>query len=251
MKESALITRRRWMSLKTSDAKSQAFGDMKMDRIHQFYCSKAWLDLSYSLKIKAGGKCAGCGEIPEDFSQLIGHHTIELTEENVDDPNISLNPELIEVICLDCHNREHRRFGYAKKVYIIWGSPLSGKTTAVRQMMQRGDIVMDMDALWQAVTFQPEYVKPNNCRFNIFKLRDELLDQIKTRYGQWGDAYVIGGYPDKYERERLAQTLGAELIYCESTKEECLERLRQNGKPEKWLEYIEDWWERHDRSIAI
>jgi len=218
-----------------------------MDKIHQFYTSKPWRDLSYRLKIERGGKCQRCGAMPDDFSQLIGHHTVELTEDNVDDPNISLNPKLIEIICCTCHNAEHRRFGHKQKAYIVWGSPLSGKTTAVRQMMRRGDIVLDLDALWQAVTFQPEYVKANNCRFNVFKLRDELFDQIKTRYGNWYDAYVIGGYPDKYERERLAQTLGAELIHCEATKAECLERLERSGRPESWREYIEGWWEKYER----
>lgn len=218
-----------------------------MGKLHRFLCSKPWRDISFSLKIQAGGKCARCGNIIKDFSYLIGHHKIELTEDNVDDPAISLNPELIEIVCLNCHNKEHRRFGHKQNVYIVWGSPLSGKTTAVRQMMQYGDIVLDMDALWQAVTFQPEYIKPNNVRFNIFAVRDNLLDQIKTRYGQWYDAWVIGGYPDKYERERLAQTLGAELIYCESTVQECLDRRRESGRPEKWDEYILDWWEKFDR----
>ena len=218
-----------------------------MDKRHQFYCSKVWKDLSFTLKIKAGGRCARCGNTIEDFSYLIGHHKIELTEDNVDDPNIALNPVHIEIICLNCHNKEHRRFGNKQRVYIVWGSPLSGKTTAVRQMMQYGDMVLDMDAIWQAITFQPEYIKPNNCRFNIFALRDNLLDQIKTRYGQWYDCYIIGGYPDKYERERLSQTLGAELIYCESTKEECLERMEQSGKPKAWMKYINDWWEKFKR----
>ncbi len=218
-----------------------------MDKLHQFYCSKAWRDLSYSLKIKANMTCKRCSTVITDFSRLIGHHKIELNEINVNDPNISLNPELIEVICFDCHNKEHRRFGNKQHVYIVWGSPLSGKTAAVLEMMQYGDIVLEMDSLWQAVTMQPGYYKPDNCRFNIFKLRDDMLDQIKTRYGNWYDAYVIGGYPDKYERERLAQKLGAELIYCESSKEECLARLEQSGKPKAWEQYISDWWEKHER----
>ena len=216
-----------------------------MDKLHQFYCSKAWRDLSFRLKIERGGKCERTGEVFADMSQLIAHHKIELTEDNVDDPNISLNPNNIEIISFNEHNKEHRRFGYKQNVYIVYGSPLSGKTTLVRELMSYGDLVLDIDSLWQAVTFQPAHVKPKNVRFNIFKLRDEMLDQIKMRYGGWYDAYIIGGYPDKYERERLAQTLGAELIYCESTKEECLERLEQSGKPESWREYIIDWWERY------
>jgi 5-methylcytosine-specific restriction endonuclease McrA len=82
-----------------------------MDKMHKFYCSKSWRDLSYSLKVKVNGKCIRCGETLLDFSKLIGHHKIELNEDNVDNPSISLNPELIEIICHDCHNKEHRRFG--------------------------------------------------------------------------------------------------------------------------------------------
>ena len=221
-----------------------------MDKLHQFYCSKAWRDLAFRLKVERSGKCERCGftaATKEEWSMLIGHHKVELTDDNLDDPMISLNPVKIEVICLDCHNKEHRRFGHAKHVYIVWGSPLSGKTTAVRQMMRYGDIVLDMDSLWQALTMQQEYIKPDNCRFNIFALRDSLLDQIKTRYGQWYDAYVIGGYPDRYERERLSQTLGAELIYCDSTRQECFNRRVQTGKPESWDRYIADWWEVYER----
>lgn len=222
-----------------------------MDKIHAFLCSKPWRDLSFRLKVERGGKCARCGftaATKEEWELLIGHHTVELTEENVDDPRISLNPDLIDVICLDCHNAEHRRFGHRKQVFIVWGSPLAGKTAAVRGMMRYGDIVLDIDRLWSAVTMQPEYSKPDNCRFNIFALRDNLLDQIKTRYGQWYDAYVIAGLPDKYERERLAASLGAELIYCESTMQECMERRMESGRPEKWDEYITDWWRVYERT---
>jgi len=215
-----------------------------MDKLHSFYCSKAWRDLAYRLKIERGGRCERTGEIFTNMSQLIAHHKEPLTEDNVDDTAIALNPNNIEVISLKEHNKEHRRFGNKQNIYIVWGPPLSGKTTLVRQLMQYGDIVLDIDALWQAVTMQPEYVKPKNVRFNIFALRDALLDQIKTRYGQWYDAWIVGSYPEKYERERLAQTLGAELIYCESTKEECLERLERSGRPVVWREYIEEWFEK-------
>lgn len=222
-----------------------------MDRIHAFYIGKPWRDFSYRLKIERGGKCERCGWTAitkEDWALLIGHHKVDLTDDNIDNPNITLNPDLTEIICLNCHNKEHRRFGNAKHVYIVWGSPLSGKTTLVRELMRHGDIVLDVDALWQAVTLQQEYVKPEPCRFNVFALRDNLLDQIKRRYGAWYDAYIIGGYPDKYERERLSQTLGAELIYCDSTMQECLERREQSSKPAVWDEYIRTWWSEYERS---
>ena len=221
------------------------------DKIHAFYCRKAWRDLSYTQKIIRGGKCERCGftaVTADDWSLLIGHHKIELTEHNVDNADIALNPANVEIICQSCHNKEHRRFGYAKRVFLVYGSPLSGKSTAVREMMRHGDIVLDIDRLWSAITMQPEFVKPDSCKLNVFKLRGEVLSQIKMRYGNWSDAYVIGGYPDKYERERVAATLGAAVIYCESTIDECLQRRRDSGRPEEWDEFVKKWWEDYLRT---
>ena len=73
-----------------------------MDKLKQFYTSKSWRDLSYSLKISRGGKCERCGFMvveKADWKKLIGHHKVELTEANISDPNVSLNPDLIEKKC--------------------------------------------------------------------------------------------------------------------------------------------------------
>lgn len=35
------------------------------------------------------------------------HHITHLTEENINDVSISLNPENLMALCRDCHQREH------------------------------------------------------------------------------------------------------------------------------------------------
>jgi hypothetical protein len=35
------------------------------------------------------------------------HHKIYLNESNIDDPNITLSHDNLELVCHDCHNREH------------------------------------------------------------------------------------------------------------------------------------------------
>lgn len=222
-----------------------------MDKLKQFYTSKSWRGLSYSLKISRGGKCERCGFMvveKADWKKLIGHHKVELTEANISDPNVSLNPDNIEIVCIDCHNKEHRRFGHRKQVYIVWGSPLSGKSTFVNQMSGYGDLIIDIDNLWQAISGQDRYIKPNQLKANVFALRDNLYDQVRTRLGSWYDCYIIGGYPNKIERDDIARRLGAECIYIDSTKEDCIKRAE--GRPAEWQGHITKWFEDYERAGA-
>lgn len=217
--------------------------------IKAFYASKEWITLRLLLIIERGNRCNRCKQIIARSRDLIGHHMIELTPENVGDPNISLNPELIEIVCFDCHNKEHKRFGYqgSKEVYLVYGPPMSGKTTFVRGQMERGDIIVDMDALYAAVSMLPDYDKPDNLFNNVIGIHNTLLDNIRTRYGRWYNAWVIGGYADKYKRERLADQLGAELIFCDVSKDECYDRLtndlERQYRIKEWQGYIDKWFD--------
>ena len=73
-----------------------------------------------------------------------------------------------------------------------------------------------------------------------------MLDQIKTRTGKLSQAWIIGGYPNFVVRERLAQQLGAELIYIEASEEECIRRLYEDKDKlhvqQDWQRYIQDWF---------
>lgn len=219
--------------------------------LKSFYASSEWQKLRIALIAERGSVCQRCDKSISNSIDLIAHHKTELTIENMTDANISLNPEKIELICHDCHDKEHHRFGYQNDhgIYLVYGSPLSGKKTFVRQNMQRGDLVIDMDLLYEAVSMQPVYDKPNNLLSNVLGLRDQLIDNIKTRYGKWHCAWIIGGYEDKYRREQLANNLGAELIFCDVSKDECLARLETDEalrcRKDEWTRYIDKWFERY------
>ncbi|MCM1567085.1 MAG: ATP-binding protein [Dehalobacter sp.] len=180
--------------------------------------------------------------------ELTLHHKIELTPENVQDVLISLNPDNVLVVHHECHNRIHKRFGYHPEhnVFVVFGPPLSGKSSFVHEYMSRGDLVVDMDRLYQAVSLLPDYDKPDNLLTNIRGIHNLLIDNIKTRYGKWNKAWVIGGYADKYKREKLADDLGAELIFCNVSKEECFSRLEvdeaRRYRKDEWRGYIEKWF---------
>lgn len=219
--------------------------------LYNFYRSREWENLLQVLKLQRLNEsgeliCAHCGKPIVRAYDCIGHHKTYLTEENYTDYNISLNPDNIDLVHHRCHNLIHDKLGMAtgRQVYIVYGSPLSGKSTYVSEVAQAGDLIIDIDSIWQAVSGCDRYVKPNRLNSVVFSVRDNLLESVKYRRGKWLNAYVIGGYPYKAERDRLIDTLGAREIYIESTMDECRERLLkcEDRDLNEWTKYIESWW---------
>jgi len=55
--------------------------------------------------MSVNGLCERCGQIGIEV-----HHKERLTIENVNDSSISFNQENLELLCRECHNKEHDRF---------------------------------------------------------------------------------------------------------------------------------------------
>lgn len=216
-----------------------------MFTLSTFYKSKEWENLLEVIKldrVDSDGNiiCEHCGKPIVKKYDCICHHKIELTESNVNDLSISLNADNIMLVHHKCHNKIHERFGHLQqRVYIVYGSPCAGKSTWVHEAAYSDDLILDIDSLWEAVCSCDKLHKPNRLKANVFGLRDTMLDQIKCRAGKWRNAYVIGGYPLASDRERLANLLGAELVYIEEDKEVCLSRCES----EEWKEYVREWFD--------
>lgn len=180
---------------------------------------------------------------------IILHHVIELTLDNVNDASIALNPDNIQIVSFKTHNEIHNRFGrWTRHIYLVYGCPLSGKSTYVRERAGLHDLRVDLDEIRACISNNPLYVRSGRLDDNVFAVRDNLYEQIKTRRGKWVNAFVIGGFPYKGERERLCAELGAEPIYIDCTEDEALTRLQvcEDGRDKKeWSEYIRSWFNRY------
>lgn len=181
---------------------------------------------------------------------IILHHKIELTEENVHDVNVALNPDNIMIVSHKSHNYIHNKLGHkARQVFLVWGAPLSGKTSYVKDVMNEGDLIIDIDSIWESVSGCPRYTKPPKLTQCVFAIRDLEMDFIKYKVGQWGSCYLLGGFPLVSERERLIKMYGAREVFVDTSREECLRRLEADEArdKDKWRQYIEDWFERLSR----
>ena len=225
-----------------------------MFRLDTFYQSKEWLAFRQEI---INARTHEDGFVYDEITNkpilraydLILHHKIELTDENVNDFNISLNPENVQIVSHKTHNMIHDRFnnyGYWRRnVFIVYGAPLSGKTSYVHEVKNAGDLVLDMDSIWECISGCRRYFKPSALKEDAFAVRDCLLDCVRYRRGHWLNAYIIGGYPLVTERDRMTRELAAREIYIDTSKEECLARLERDeirrGIPE-YKKYIDDWF---------
>ena len=225
--------------------------------LDNFYQSKQWIALMQQLRLQRVNTdglllCEHCGRQITKASDCRGQHVIELTDRNVNDVTISLNPDNIMIVHHKCHNKIHHKLSMTDRrtVYVVYGAPCSGKTSFVRNNMEQGDLIIDIDSIWKCISGCERYTKPARLNSNVFTLRDNLIEQVRYRVGKWLTAWIIGGYPLTAERERLCKSLGAREIFVDTPRDECLRRLHDaaanDGRDvDEWTRYISDWFEKY------
>lgn len=237
---------------------------------YEFYKSLDWANCKLQVldeRTKKDGVvyCEHCGKpIVKGFNPsknnnagaIVFHHKIYLTNQNVNDANVSINPQNIQIVHWNCHNEIHERFTgqyniQEKKVYLITGASCSGKTTWVKERIQSNDIVLDIDDVWQLLSGQDRYIKPNSIKTIVFNLRNEIKSNIARGTGTWRNAFIIESLPSKADREREAdkyKAFNVEVITMQCSIEECLQRLHEkpDGRNIKaYEEYIREYYSRY------
>lgn len=74
---------------------------MAKDWAKPFYRSRLWRIMRARILRRDLFTCEVCGARATEV-----HHEIELTPENIGDPSIALNPNLLHSLCHDCHTAE-------------------------------------------------------------------------------------------------------------------------------------------------
>ncbi|MCM3536584.1 HNH endonuclease [Priestia endophytica] len=68
----------------------------------KFYKSKAWYRCRQSYITSQHGLCERCKGVGK-----IVHHKTYITPQNINNPAITLSHSNLELLCQDCHNKEH------------------------------------------------------------------------------------------------------------------------------------------------
>lgn len=77
--------------------------------VADFYRSKDWQTARAMRIAYAHGLCEICGAVGTEV-----HHKVHITPKNVSDPSVTLSQDNLILLCTECHNREHGRFGGAR-----------------------------------------------------------------------------------------------------------------------------------------
>jgi len=126
-------------------------------------------------------------------------------------------------------------------VYLVVGSPCSGKSTYIREHMGENDIVCDVDLLYQAIGNHDAHDADLYVHETALKLKNTLLDIIRDRDGGWGNAYVVSlANTDEQIKENMKRINADKCVFIDTPIGVCMERAKERPQYFKWL--IQEWF---------
>ena len=73
----------------------------------QFYKSITWQNCRNAYIKKVGGLCEECLKYGKIAPAEEVHHIKHISPDNINDPNITLNPDNLIALCRECHRKAH------------------------------------------------------------------------------------------------------------------------------------------------
>ena len=130
-------------------------------------------------------------------------------------------------------------------VYLIVGSPCSGKSTYIKEHMGDGDIVCDVDLIYEAIGTRKAHDADLYVHEVALQLKEKLLDIIRDRDGGWKDAYVVSIANTDEKVQKAKERINAdEVIFIDTPYEVCIERAKD--RPPYFVFLIQEWFEMRD-----
>jgi predicted kinase len=131
-------------------------------------------------------------------------------------------------------------------VYIVYGSPGSGKTTHVKKHMEPGDLIIDLDLIKQSISMSNKTNTEYNLLNTAIKIRELLYSLVESREIECNNVWIVSGLPIKEDRDKLSMRVKADkVIYIEATQEQCIDRAMndiERTDKELQVRIIDKWF---------
>ncbi|MCM1122028.1 MAG: AAA family ATPase [Eubacterium sp.] len=245
---------------------------MARDFARAFYDSQQWRKTSRAYLSSKNYICEDCGG-----AACIVHHIRHLAPWNINDPEITLDWGNLKAVCEKCHTEEHAKddkafrgqpaklngIGFdedgnaveSPNVFLVCGSPGSGKTTYVLGHKAQNDLVVDLDYICAALMGEGGGVRLDfrPVLQTALEVRRLLYECIQQRRGKWERAFVVTATADALEMRRLAQELNAALVLIDTPLKDCIANIRsdpQRSKSRRKFERLAvEWHEKYKQSL--
>lgn len=130
-------------------------------------------------------------------------------------------------------------------VHVVCGAPCSGKSTFIANNKNDGDIVIDLDAIAQAIG----YADTHGARGNMLRVAQAarlgaISEILRRRCGAW----IIHTQPSPEDITRY-ETSGAVFHICDPGIEACLQRATDEGRPDGTAKAIREWYANKDFAL--
>lgn len=129
------------------------------------------------------------------------------------------------------------------EVVVVYGPPLSGKTTYVKENITDDDIVFDYDAMAQAITFGDYQDNKRNTQDILLILRNTMIDC--TQIKKTGKLYIITTFLSKKITNRIEDNgMSYKAIKMDADIDVCIDRLNKSNRPnkEEVKKVIREWY---------
>jgi len=146
-------------------------------------------------------------------------------------------------------SRVQKQIANKPEITIVCGPPGSGKTTYVQQHCRPGDLVLDLDTIWQALTGMDLYQKPDSIAPFVYEARDAILRRL-DRPHDVKRVWIIKAAPKAQDREALCSRFNAQALVLLTSESECSRRIADRQDKGKWQRIIREWWAEYEPRAA-
>lgn len=120
---------------------------------------------------------------------------------------------------------------------------MAGKSTYVEQHAKPGDVILDYDEIARELGSPDPWDHPKDIGYAAEAEMQRRLAALPADR----DAWIVRCAPGP-ERDRLAATLGAEVVLLDVPAEEAKARAARDGRPPWTADAIDRWWRIHTKN---
>jgi hypothetical protein len=152
---------------------------------------------------KQGLMCEHCHKAIVERSDAHLHHKIYLTDDNVNDATISLNPDNIVILHQRCHNAQHNHApnvaNHLKEVWWIDDLDVYHEHGTVT------DIVIDLGRIYDCFGGLE-----SRSKLFVMNIYQASIEQMKMRIGNWKRCFIVKKeFISEMDKQRTLNLWGA------------------------------------------